>query len=210
MKATIFLAGALLLLPTAVLAEKQLYRWVDSQGKVHYGDTLPPESARQGKAELTKSGRVVKETPPALTPEQIRAREEAEAREREARRVAEEQRRRDKALLSSYTSVGELDLAERRNLEAVDVRIKSLELRARSVRHRLDALKKREAAMTARGRPVPEDLSEGQRAAEEELKRLAQSIAEANAEKEAIRARFSADRARYIELKGIAPESAKP
>lgn len=137
---TLFLAQG------SALAGKQMYRWVDAQGKVHYGDTIPPEYANQGNAELSKSGRVVKQTPPAPTPEQLRARQEAEAREREAREKAEEQRRRDRALLASYTTLDELDLAERRNLEAVDVQIKSHELRIKSVQGRLDGLRRQEAS----------------------------------------------------------------
>lgn len=198
------LLACLLALPATGLASKQLYRWVDSQGKVHYGDTLPPEYARQGNAELTKSGRVVKETPPALTPEQIRARQEAEARDREAKRKAEEERRRDKALLASYTTLEELDLAERRNLEAMDVQIKSYELRIKSVEGRLAGLKRQEAGFAARKRPVPADLTEDIRRAEEEIQRLNAQVAQAHQEKEAIRARFAVDRKRYRELKGLA------
>ncbi|MEO1766592.1 DUF4124 domain-containing protein [Thiobacter aerophilum] len=199
---------ALFLLPHGALAAKQLYRWVDAQGKVHYGDTLPPEYARQGNAELSKSGRVIKETPPAPTTEQLQALKAAQAREREAREKVEAQRRRDKALLASYTTVDELDLAERRNLEAVDVQIKAHELRMKSMQGRLDALKKQAAGFRARQRPVPPDLSADLSQAQEEIDQLRARIAQANQEKDAIRARFAADRKRFLELKGLAPASA--
>lgn len=192
-----------LLLPGAAGAGKQLYRWVDAQGKVHYSDTLPPESVRQGHAEMTKSGGVVKETPPAPTPEQLKARQEAEARDREAREKAEEQRRRDKALLASYTTVGELDLAERRNLEAVDLQIKSYELRIKSVEGRLAGLKKQRDGFAARNRPAPADLNDDIREAQEEVRQLQSRIQEAVQEKERIRARFAEDRRRFLELKGL-------
>lgn len=198
----------LLLLEGSAFAAKQMYRWVDAQGKVHYGDTIPPEYARQGNAELSKSGRVVKETPPALTPEQIQARQALEAREREAREKAEEQRRRDKALLASYTTVDELDLAERRNLEAVDVQIKSHELRIKSVQSRLAALNKQEASLRARQRPIPADLSADIRQAQDEIEELRARIVKANQEKDAIRARFAADRKRFMEIKGLTPGEA--
>lgn len=195
----------LFLAPGSALAGKQMYRWVDAQGKVHYGDTIPPEYANQGNAELSKSGRVVKQTPPAPTPEQLRARQEAEAREREAREKAEEQRRRDRALLASYTTLDELDLAERRNLEAVDVQIKSHELRIKSVQGRLDGLRRQEASFRARQRPVPPDLSADISQAQAEIDQLRARIAQANQEKDAIRARFAADRKRFMEIKGLAP-----
>lgn len=209
-RSALIAVSLLLVLPGAGLAGKQMYRWVDAQGKVHYGDTIPPEYAKQGNAELSKSGRVVKETPPALTPDQIRARQEAEARDREARARAEEQRRRDKALLASYTTVEEVDLAEKRNLEAVDLQVKSNELRIRSVQGRLDELKKQEARFIARERPVPPDLIADIRQAQEEIRRLKDNIAGAEREKEAIRARFAADRRRFLELKGLAGPAARP
>jgi len=193
-----------------VWATKQMYRWVDSNGKVHYGDTIPPEYAKQGSKEMTKSGRVVKETAPALTPEQIKARAEAEARDKEAKEKAEEQKRRDKALLASYTTVGELDLAEKRNLEAVDLQIKSNELRIKSVQGRLDGLKKQEAGFAARKRPVPSDLTADIKQAETEIDHLRGNIQDANREKDALRARFAADRKRYMELKGMSDAGGQP
>jgi chromosome segregation ATPase len=184
-------------------AAKQMYRWVDSQGKVHYGDTIPPEYAKQGSKEMTKSGRVVKETPPAQTPEQIKARAEAEARDKEAKDKAEERKRRDKALLASYTTVGELDLAEKRNLEAVDLQIKSNELRIKSVQGRLDGLTKQESFFASRKKPVPPDLADDIKQTETEIDHLRGNIADLNRDKDALRARYGADRKRYMELKGM-------
>lgn len=40
------LAGLLLLLP--LLAQAQLYKWTDKDGRVHYTDTPPPADARDG------------------------------------------------------------------------------------------------------------------------------------------------------------------
>ncbi len=190
-------------------AAKQMYRWVDAQGKVHYGDTIPAEYAKQGSKEMTKSGRVVKETAPALTPEQIKARAEAEARDKEALEKAEEKKRKDKALLASFTTVGELDLAEKRNLEAVDLQIKSNELRIKSVQGRLDGLKKQETLMASRKRPIPPDLIEDIKQTETEIDHLRGNIADLGREKQALRARYAADKRRYMELKGM-PVNADP
>lgn len=189
-------------------AAKQMYRWVDAQGKVHYGDTIPPEYAKQGNKEMTKSGRVVKETPPGLTPEQIKARAEAEARDKEALEKNEEQKRKDKALLASFTTVDELDLAEKRNLEAMDLQIKSNELRIKSVQGRLDGLKKQEALMASRKKPIPPDLTESIKQTESEIAHLRGNIADVNREKDALRVRYAADKKRYMELKGMTGEAA--
>lgn len=210
MKLTIGVLALVMCVAAPVGAAREMYRWVDSKGKVHYGDTIPPEYAKQGSAEMTKSGRIVKETPPAMTPEQIKARAEAEARDKEAKEKAEEQKRRDKALLASYTTVDELDLAEKRNLEAVDLQIKSNELRIKSVQGRLDGLKKQAANFAARKRPVPPDLDADIRQTQTEIDHLNGNITDANREKENLRNRFAADRKRYMELKGLTDAGASP
>lgn len=188
-------------------AAKQMYKWVDDKGRVQYGDTIPPEYAKQGNKEMTKSGRVVKETAAAATPEQIRAKEEAEAKEKEEKQKADEQKRKDKALLASYTTVGEIDLAEKRNLDAMDLQVKSNELRIKSVQGRLDGFKKQEEGFAARKKPVPPDLLADIKQIEAEMAHLRGNIADLGREKDALRARYAADRQRYQELKGMTKDS---
>lgn len=183
-----------------------MYKWVDSKGKVHYGDTIPPEYAKQGNAQLDKSGVVVKKTQAALTPEQIKARDEAEAKEKAAKMAAAEQQRHDKALLATFTDVKEIDLALQRNLGQVDIQIKSNELRIKSIQGRLDGLKKQEAGFAQRKKPVPPDVTSDIKKTEEEMGRFRGNIANLEKEKDAMRNRFSADKTRFRELKGLPPE----
>jgi len=185
-----------------------MYKWVDSKGKVHYGDTIPPEYAKQGNAQLDQSGVVVKKTNAALTPEQIKARDEAEAKEKADKIAAAEQQRRDKALLATYTDIKEIDLALQRNLGQVDIQIKSNELRIKSIQGRLDGLKKQEAGFVQRKRPVPPDITSGIKSTEEEMGRFRGNIANLEKEKEGMRKRFGADKVRFRELKGLPAEAA--
>lgn len=189
-------------------AQATMYKWVDDKGKVHYGDTIPPEYAKQGSAQLNKSGVVVKKTSAALTPEQIKARDEAEAKEKADKTAAAEQQRRDKALLATYTDFKEIDLALQRNLGQVDIQITSNELRIKSIQGRLDGLKKQEASFVQRKKPVPPDITSGIKSTEEEMGRFRGNIANLLKEKEGLRNRFAADKARFRELKGMPPEAA--
>lgn len=191
-------------------AQATLYKWVDDKGKVHYGDTIPPEYAKQGSAQLNKSGVVVKKTSAALTPEQIKARDEAEAKEKADQAAAAEQQRRDKALLATYTDFKEIDLALQRNLGQVDIQIKSNELRIKSVQGRLDSLKKQEAGFVQRKKPVPPDVTGDIKKTEEEMGRFRGNIANLEKEKEAMRSRFGTDKTRFRELKGLPPEAGTP
>ncbi len=197
-----------LLLP---LAQAQtLYRWVDKNGKVHYGDQIPAEYAGQGTKELSRSGQVKKETPPAATSEQRQAAQEAEARARLEKEQAKEQQRRDRALLATFASVEEIDLAERRALERVDVQIKTNEVRTKSVQARHEDLKRQEAQLVQRKKPVPPDLVDRIRQTENELASLRADANGLARDKQALRERYAADRARFRELKGLPPEPAKP
>lgn len=199
-----------LLIASGAANAQQMYRWVDEKGKVHYGDTIPPEYANRGNQQLNKSGRVVKKTDAALTPEQIKARDDAEAKAKQEKLDELERQRHDKALLASYTTVGEIDLSEKRNLGQLDVRAQSIELRQKSVQTKLDELKEREAGFAPRGKPVPPYLAEQIKQAQSELMHLQDSLKEVDKDKAAIRARFAADRARFRELKGLPAEGAGP
>ncbi|MBI5750719.1 MAG: DUF4124 domain-containing protein [Hydrogenophilales bacterium] len=188
-------------------AQATMYRWVDDKGKVHYGDTIPPEYAKQGNAQLNQSGVVVKKTNAALTQEQIKARDDAEAKEKADKATAAEQQRRDKALLATYTDFKEIDLALQRNLGQVDIQIKSNELRIKSIQGRLDGLKKQEAGFVQRKKAVPPDISSDIKKTEEEMGRFRGNIANFEKEKEGMRTRFAADKVRFRELKGLPPEA---
>jgi hypothetical protein len=117
------IAAALLLAPGA--GQATTYKWVDDQGIVHYTDRVPPEAVNKGNVELNKQGVPVKKTDPALTPEQLRARAQEEERARVLAKQQEEVARRDRALLSSFTSESEIDLARNRTLQTIDSVIQS-------------------------------------------------------------------------------------
>lgn len=188
-------------------AHATMYKWVDTKGKVHYGDTIPPEYANQGNAQLNNSGEVVKRVDAALTPAQIQARDEAAAKAKKEKAAAVEQQRRDKALLATYTEVEEIDLSLQRNLGQLDVQAKSNELRIKSVKDRWDGLMKQRAGFLQRQRPVPPDLLSDIKSAGDEIAHLRDNLAALDKEKAAMRARYAADKARFRELQGLPPEA---
>ena len=124
---------ALLLLAAGLVAatpaSAETYKWVDEKGRVQYTDRLPAEAVNRGMVELNKQGMTKKVTEPALTPEQRKAQEEKLEQQRQAERTFAEKRRQDNALLSSYTSENDIDLARRRNLALVGASILSAETR---------------------------------------------------------------------------------
>src|ERR1700689_3407446 len=82
---------------TACRAENPAaYKWVDDQGVVHYGDTIPPQYAQKESTLLNKEGVQVGHNEATKTPAQLAA--EAAVAEQFAR-----QKQRDSFLLATYT-----------------------------------------------------------------------------------------------------------
>lgn len=194
--------GLLLVLCLAALpAMGKTYKWVDERGVTHYGDTIPPKYAGQGTEELNRRGLVIKRTERALTEDERRARDAAleKKREEDARRLEAE--RRDRALLNTYTSEEEIDLARNRNLQQIDLVIKGTALRLKSVDDRLSKSRGQAAALRGQNRPVPEWLREEIQDAEAERGRLKSIHDQKVSEMGDVRARYDAEKRRFNELK---------
>lgn len=179
----------------------KMYKWVDDKGTTHYGETIPPEYANKDRAELNKEGRVV-EKKDVLTPEERRANEQAEAKKRAGEEAANEAKRRDKALLSTYSNENEIDLARGRNLQQIDARINSINSQLKTANANLLAFQKEADEKNKAGKPIHATLKEDLKESQARLDKLKQDLEKATAEKTAIEARYDADKARYKELTG--------
>ncbi len=182
-------------------ANAKLYKWVDDNGTTHYGETVPPEYADKDREELNKAGRVVN-TREVMTPERRLAKEQEDAKKREADLAAQQQKLHDKTLLNTYSSVQEIDLSRQRSLQQVDARINFLNSSIDSAKSRIDSLQKEADNYTNRNRPIPNSLGDDLQEAQERLTKLQQDLDKPVAAKAELNARFDADTARYMELTG--------
>lgn len=182
-------------------AAAKMYKWVDDKGVTHYGETIPPEYAHRDREELNKAGRVV-EKKEVLTPEERHARELEDIRKREDEEAALEQKRRDKALLNTYSNVKEIDLTRDRSLQQVEARINSIGSQLKMAEDNLKALQKEADGYTKANRNIHVSLQEDLKESQARLTKLQQDMEKSRAEKAAVEARFNADKARYRELTG--------
>ena len=182
-------------------AAAKMYKWVDDKGVTHYGETIPPEYAHRDREELNKAGRVV-EKKEVLTPEERHAKELEDIRKREDEEAALEQKRRDKALLNTYSGVKEIDLARVRNLQQVEARLNSISSQLKMADDKLIGLQKEADGYTKTGKKTPASLQEDLQESQARLTKLQQDLEKSRAEKAAVEARYDADKARYRELTG--------
>jgi hypothetical protein len=187
-------------------ARATTYKWTDEKGTVHYTDKIPPEAVNKGSTVLDKQARPVKKIDPALTPEQIRARELEEEQRRANAKQQEETLRRDRALISSYTTEAEIDLAQRRALTTIDSQLESARAYTSQLFKRREDVDRRKAA--AGDKPLPPALERELEGIDSELGKQAKLIEQKERERVAVLARYENDRTRWRELKSISDANA--
>jgi len=175
------------------------YKWTDDQGVVHYSDKVPPEAVSKGATVLDKQGRPVKKIEPAPTPEQLKAKEAAEEDQRARARVEQDQARRDRALMQSYTTESEIDIAKGRALSTLDAQIKSAQVYSADLTRRQQELKKRKASFG--DKPIPIDLERDLTNVDIELSREAALIKQKTEEVAAVTAKYDTEKKRWQEIK---------
>lgn len=182
----------------------KIYKWVDERGVTHYGEIIPPQYRDKSVTQLNQRGVAVKRIDGVLTPEQRKAAEERAEREKAERKQLAAQRRRDMALMNTYTSVKEIEVARTRNLALPQQAIKGLQPRLNHAQQRLASLEEQAGKHSDAGRPVPEHLTEGIEKQKEVVAEIRADIARHSTDIESINRRFDADKQRYAEITELA------
>lgn len=164
------------------------------------GDSLPEQCRGKAYRILDSAGNLVKEVGPPLTPEQKAQAVLEEKRRKELEEQAKEQRRKDTALLETYTSVRDIDRAQERAEADVTVVIKAAAAKVEEVTKRRKKFENE--AEFYRNKPLPPDLAKGLRETEHEIKTQEELLAIKRGEFDAIKAKYDGDRKRYLELTG--------
>ncbi|HVF65819.1 MAG TPA: DUF4124 domain-containing protein [Casimicrobiaceae bacterium] len=182
------------------------YKWVDEKGIVHYTDKIPTEAVNKGSTVLDKQARPVKKIDPAMSAEQRAARGAEEENRRLSAKAMEETARRDRALISSYTTESEIDLARNRQLGTLDAQIDSSTAYTQQLTKVREELVQRKTKLN--GKPMPPALEREFEVSDSELAKTSAFIEQKRRERAAVVARYEADRTRWRELKSIADANA--
>lgn len=199
------LLGAALLLSTAAFAAAQtgprsgtIYCCTSAKHEQVCSEVLPPACYGREYKEMSPSGRVKRVVPAPLTADQRAAQEEAARQQKEREVQAAANRRRDQALLASYTSVGDIDQRRDRQVDEVQRSIQQYKERETELLSKRGAIQ-REVEFY-KGKSVPEHLKRNAETNARDLSNLQELLAAKETEIETIRERFAQDRRRYIEL----------
>ncbi|OOG25710.1 hypothetical protein B1C78_06315 [Thioalkalivibrio denitrificans] len=189
--------GAML---AASVAQAQMYRWTDEEGRVHYSDSPPPEASRQERQILDERGlrRGVLER--ARTPEEIEEARRQEQAEEERRQAEAERERRDRILLQSFGSERELIAARDDRVALIDGALHITEENIRGLEEQKASLERRRDLIASRGREPPEALDEDIASVQRQIRVQEQLREERTAERRRIIEQFDADLERLREL----------
>lgn len=175
--------------------------WLDKNGRqIGCGYAVPPEYANNPTRELNTRGITVKKSDAVLTGEALRAKQEEEARRKADEQERALQRKRDQALLNSYSSEREIDARRDRDLAQVDLSIIGLETHLKQIRTGEQELLRRLEGFTKAGKPPPAQLAEDVARVAAETADIERLISQRRNEQVALRAKYNELRLRYLEL----------
>lgn len=193
------LAGLALLAATALplpAAAQQLF-CCQVQGKKVCGDRLPDQCI--GKPHSIRGpGGVVRQVEGMLSPEQRAAREVEEKRKQAEKEALAEQKRRDSALLATYTSERDIDTARERAERDVQGAIKQAEEKISAGEKRRRKLDNE--AEFYKGKELPENIRRNQKDIDFEIGAQRELIAAKKKDLDTIREKYDSEKRRFQEL----------
>jgi hypothetical protein len=151
----------------ALPAQAAMYKWVDEKGITHYGDSVPPKYADKVSGRTARPGSVKWDRQAAA--DRPLSDQDLEKQRVEAK-LQQDRKRQDTALLSTYASEAEIDIA-----------------RGRELRRSQEAFKVLSGGLAESSDP-------------EDKQKLDALTAQSRRETDAINARFDAQKVRFREL----------
>lgn len=192
------IAAAAAVFATGAHAQGKLYKWTDASGKVHYTDKMPVEAAGRASEELNKQGTVVRRTDAPLSAEQRAELERERQRKRDEEAALREQKRKDMALLNTYSNERDIEEARGRALKANQEAMKDAERKLGEAQKRGDKLKA-EAEFYAK-KPMPKQLQQDMQVNDLEMRTQTEVIEAKRKDVAGINAKYDEDKRRYLEL----------
>ena len=194
-----FLCSTLLAL-TPAAAQERMYKCVDARGKVYYTQVPPPECLGRDTQELNKSGTLIRKNPAVvpLTPAQEQAREAERRKKIEDEERSKEERRKNLALLNTYSSEKDIEDARTRALAEAQGAIVDTERRIAGAHKRHKELEAEKEFYVKK--PMPFKLKQEIANNDIEIKNQIVLLDAKKKEISTINAKYDEDKRRYVEL----------
>ena len=198
-QAAVFLVSFALLAPAlAQQAPQRMYKCIDARGKTYYTQVPPAECLGRETQELNKSGTVIRKTERPLNPAELQAREAEKKKKAEQDELAKEERRKNTALLNTYSSEKDIEDARARSLQEAQTAISDTEKSIAGAQKRQQDLDKEKEFYTKK--PMPFKLKNELSNLDIEIKNQTALLEAKKKEISTINQKYDEDKRRYVEL----------
>lgn len=206
-RSTILAFAVALLGITQALAQQELYRWVDEDGLVHYGDHVPPAYADQDREVLNANGVTVRHLDGAASDEELAERARLAALAEAEENAAREQARHDKMLVDTYLSVDDIVRLRDQRLDLIEAQINVTEQYLSNLNRTLLQFEESARRFSPRNpdpdaRPMPENLTLSLAQTTDSIALYEDNLRRSRARQENLSATFAEDIERYRQLTG--------
>ncbi len=206
---TLLALSLMLLLPLSagaadVTKGKLIKKCQDAAGKWHYGDTAAEECAKSRVTEISETGVKKKEIAAPPTEQELRERETRRGEIEREQKQAEEKKRRDELLLSTYGHEDDIAYTRDRKLAQLESMVKASEDTLKSLRAALARLEAQASEESRGGKALPAQTAKSIAQTKSQISTHEAAVQAKRKEQEAVRQQAAADLARYRELK-LAP-----
>jgi hypothetical protein len=176
-------------------------KWVDEDGVVHYGTTIPPQYAGQGHSELNSRGIEVNRTGRAKTAEEIAQEKELQRLRAEQRRELQEQQAQDRILLNMFRSEDDLIMMRDGKIAQVDAQIALKKRQIENLKLNLANWQEAAAARERRGQKLSQSQQENLDTTQRQIESAYATIMQKEETKQRIANTYNRDLARFRQLK---------
>ena len=146
------------LLSCAFSAQAKMYKWVDENGQMHFGDKIPQKYLAKEHDELNERGMKVKHKAAEKNAKE-KAQEQRLEQERKKAEIEEQKKKKlDRVLLDAYDTEDDLVAARDSRLDAVATQIQLSEAFIGESNKKIKSIEDRVAEIKVSGREVPDNL----------------------------------------------------
>lgn len=164
----------------------QYYRYKDESGTTVLNRTIPPALVGNGYDILSEKGRLIKSVPPALTPEQITARDAEIARKERLAAEQARQKKLDDELRQLYSHPNDAARSLKRKVQDIHAVIQVKHSKIKTAQQEIVNKESKAANMQRNGINIPDSLIKQIKSLKKDIVNSKAEIAEMNSEKKKV------------------------
>ncbi len=146
------------LLSCVFSAQAKMYKWIDENGEMHFGDKIPQKYLAKEHDVLNEHGMKVKHKEAEKNAQEKAEEQRLEQERKKAVLEVQKKKKLDRVLLDAYDSENDLIIARDSRLDAVSTQIRLSEAIISESNKKIKSMEERVAQIKVSGRKVPDNL----------------------------------------------------